>query len=364
MRISDRLRLAGKTLERRWAVLPAAGFAVAVFCLCFAGAILESVRQEKVAPYELTVIAQGSAPLTDGDAAALSQIEDVTAATAVLEVRATVKTGGDAAELTLTGMDGGYIEGVYARGGAYPADTVMPYIVLNEAACKAFSADAQEAPAIDWLNAGWTVRTGEGTRPVTARVCGLLAAGGDGETEEPAAYISLGAAKALAAQNGYASLRARVTDIGCAQRAANAAAALGLGVANSADELQAGWDMRMKEMTYLLVLGGFCLLCAAALTGAGRAVLLRRNACALEAMRWLGMKRRDFSRLFTLHALIICVAGLAAGILASLSLPSFLSGEPAGSSVFMLAAPFPAVMAGMAVCLAAGVLPACVAKRG
>ena len=138
MRIFDRIRLALKNLRGKWAVLPAAGVAIAAFCLCFAGAILTTVQQEKAQPYEL-IVSAGDASLSDNDMAEISQIEDVTAATAVLQVPATVSVGEYVAALTLTGADADYLEDSYSQGGVFPDDSVMPYIVLNEAALKRFS---------------------------------------------------------------------------------------------------------------------------------------------------------------------------------------------------------------------------------
>jgi hypothetical protein len=366
MRISDLIRLTASTLKGRWTVLPAVGFAIAAFCLCFAGAILTSVRQEQSQPYEIVVSAPEGKALTDSDAAALAQLGDVTAATAMLEVPTTVMMGDTDVKLTLTGMDSNYIEGSYAQGGAYPASTVMPYIVLSEAACKALAPDTAsmaEAPTVDWLNTSLSVQMGEGIKPVAAKVCGVLKPDDeDGETGEPAAYISLISARALLKQSGqntgYGSLRARVTDIGHAESAARAVAALGLTVSNSAEELQAGWDMRTKEMTYLLVLGGFCLLGAAALTAAGRAVTLRQQGKALETLLWLGMKGRDASRLLTLHTLIAAAFGAAAGILVSLLLPSFLLAGAEETSSYTLPVPWAAAALSLGVCLLAGVAPA------
>jgi hypothetical protein len=370
MRTSDLFHLAVKTLKGRWAVLPAAGFAIAAFCLCFAGAILSSVQEEKAQPYEIVVSAQEDKVLTDSDVAELSKIEDVLAATAILEAPVIVGSGDSSAALTLTGMDSAFIKGDYEEGGAYPPDTVMPYIVLNEAARKAFSdgssdASVTDAPKIDWLGASFWVQSGEGMKPVTAKVCGILAK--DEEEEEPAAYISIKSAKALMKQSGsstgYGSLRVRVTDIGHTDSVAKAIAVLGLMPLDSTKDLQTVWDMETMEMTYLLVLGGFCLICAATLAAVHRSALLWQDKKALEALFWLGMNNRDVSRLFTLHALVISVVGAAIGVLVSLALPSFLAAEMEENSVFLLSPPLISVLASLVICLAAGVVPTCVCMR-
>jgi hypothetical protein len=361
--------LAIKHLKGSWAILPALGFAIAAFCLCFAGAILATVQGEKAQPYELAVAAQESKSLTDNDVAEISKLEDVTAATGILEVPAKITAGEYTAELTLTGMDSSYINGTFSVGSTYPADTVMPYIVLNEAACKAFSIDSSagsgdatvsEAPEIGWLSVSFTVQLGEGMKPVTAKVCGLLTAADD-EDEEPAAYISLSSAKELLEQGGqsagYASLRARVTNIGRAKSVSKGIAELGLSVTNSTDELQAGWDADAKELTYLLVIGGFGLICASFLLAAWRALSLCRQKDEWEALRYLGIKERDIRKLFAIQAEMLSLFGIIIGILLALVLPSFLSTGEAMDSIFMLPIPFIIIIGSAVICIAVGLPP-------
>ena len=282
MKIADLMGLARKTLRGRWVALPVAGFAIGAFCLCFAGAAFTTVQREKAQPFELIVSAQGNRNIADDTIAKVLDIPGVAAATPVLPVAATVKAGSYSAELTLTGIDGAYL-GPFEQGGVFPQDSAMPYLVLNRAACRRFSNDTlgDEAdgsddgadvalPAIDWMNAGFTVQMGDGTRPVVSRVCGILA--GDGKEQEPAATISLPVAKALLRAGGQnpavLSARVRVDNIGAANGVARAVAALGLAAEDTNAALQEKWDGQMKELGYLLAAGLFSLLCAAVLLAA------------------------------------------------------------------------------------------------
>ena len=364
MRISDLLRIAWKTLRGRWAVLPAMGVAIAAFALCVAGAVLVSVQQEKSQPYELVATSQGGVKLSDSDVLAVSQLENVEAASAVMEVPVKLTAEAHTAELTLTGIDAAYLDKVYAQGGAYPADTVMPYIVLNDAACKTFStgddSTGSDAPVIDWLNASFTIQLGEGLHPVAAKVCGVLAADEAKEGQEPAAYISLFSAKMLQQQlgqsAGYMSIRVRVTDIGSAQRTSHAIAALGLSVSNTVAELQAGWDKRMELMTYLIVIGAFALLCSAVLLAAWRSISRLAQHDEWEALRILGMTQHMQRRIFAAQAGMLVLAGAAVGIIASLSLPSFLAAGEA-DTIFRLQPPVSAALVSVGICLIIGIVP-------
>lgn len=364
MRTSELLRIAWKTLRGRWAILPAMGVAIAAFALCFAGAVLVTVQQEKSQPYELVVTAQGDVQLSDSDVLAVSELENVEAATAVIEVPVKLTAEAYTADLTLTGIDAAYIDEAYAQGGVYPVDTVMPYIVLNDAARKAFIAEddnsISDAPAIDWLNASFTVQLGEGLRPVIAKVCGVLAADEAEEAQEPAAYISLSSAKALQQLGqgaGYMCIRARVTDIGSAQLASREISTLELSVSNTVVELQARWDQRMEQMTYLIVIGIFALLCTTVLLAAWRTISRFIQHDAWETMSILGMTQRMQRRIFATQAGILVLVGAAIGITTSLSLPSFLATGEA-DTIFRLQPSALAVLVSAGVCLISGIAPA------
>ena len=367
MRISDRLALAAKGLQGRWAVLPAAGMAIAAFCLCFAGAVLVSVQLEKAEPYELSVTAEA---LDDSDIQGVGALEDVMAATALLDVPAVVTANEYAAPFTLTGIQASCFREEFALGTEFPDSGVMPYIVLNKAALKTFEKEmgadvlyggdreseaSDGIPEVDWLNANVTVQMGEG-KPVVARICGVL--DGDADAQESAAYISLSAAKALLQGQGqipvYTAARVRITNIGAAEAVSRELARLGYAVSNSNAELQAKWDGEMKEMAYLIVVGAFGLLCSAVLLAAWRRISSLQDAGAYAALVWMGLRRGDIRALFTLQSLMISVTGAAIGILVSLMLPSFLTAGETVETIFLLTVPVGVVLLSAGICVLFG----------
>ncbi len=368
MRLFDLLRTAAQSLKGRWAILPAAGMAVGVFCLCFAGAALTVVQQEKSAPYELNVTA-GSAGLDDNAIAAIAALEDVTAATAVLQVPAEIAAGEYAAQLTLTGVESAYLTDGFSQGSVFPVSGVMPYIVLSAAACDAFASekteDETDMTQVDWLGTGTSVQLGEGMRPVVAKIAGVLDDGGndDEEMEEeiPTAYISIACAKELLRGSGqstdYIAANVRITNIGCADSVSKGIAALGLAATNANEELQSRWDGQIKEMTYLIVVGGFCMLCAAVLIAAWRRISLMEQRDAFAALQWSGVRGRDIGRMLTLQALMMAVIGMAIGILVCAVLPSFLPPELQGTSIFALPLPVGVALISAGICLIVGTVP-------
>jgi ABC-type antimicrobial peptide transport system permease subunit len=386
MRISDQIRFALKNLKGRWAVLPVIGFAIAAFCLCFAGAILTTMQDEKAQPYELVISGEEANSISDSDVIEITKLEDVTAATPVMQIPASISTGDYTAALTLTGIEASYLENSFSQGNAFPEDSVMPYIVLNEAALKQFS-DSEtskdkdstgdmgdeegtgntartdtEAPDVDWLNGSYSVQTGEGSKTVTSKVCGILSEGEDTEEEqEPAAYISISTAKELLRQNGqetnYTGANVRVKNIGSADSVSKSIAALGLTVTNSTEELQSGWDADNKEMTYLIVIGVFGLVCASVLLAAWRQNTLLKQKRAWEALIYIGLKASDMRNLFAIQTILLSLFGIALGLIVALTLPSFLSTGEIEPTNFMLTIPFVSVVISVIICIAAGLIP-------
>ena len=366
MRISDLLWMALKNLKARFMVLPVAAIAISTFCLCFAGAVLTSVQQEKGVPCELEVLS-GSEQLLESTLAGIAAIPDVTAVTPVLQVPVSLKTGGYTAQLTLTGMDASYLTEDFAQGGIYSDSSVMPYIVLNKAACKLFTdekgsgngtTDEEAEPPVDWLNSGVSIQTGENTRPIVAKLVGILSK--YDEDQEPAAYISIASAKALMQQGGlstdYMKANVRVTNAGWAESVSKAVTGLGLSVRDSNGATQAKWDTELKEMTYLILLSVFGLVCWALLAATRRKILLLEHKGTILALQWIGMKKQSIGQLFLLQSLMSVLLGITTGIIIGVAVPSFLRPELIDTSIFSLQIPFGVASVSAAICIAFGFL--------
>ena len=347
MGFSDLLQIAIKHIKGRWAVMVAFALAISAFCLSFAGAVLLSVSEEKSAPFALVAVTQSQGGITDAMLTEIGKIADVENATPVFSIPVQMSMGEYMAQLTLTGIKPAYLE----NHEGLPDAGVMPYILLNEAACKLFLKEDEvfrasaEAPKIDWLHTKVTLSTGEGSTPVTAKVNGLLSGERD---DEPAAYISLNAAKALLRTFGQPTLTQtayiRIKNIGYAESVIHALNGLGLVADNADTELQAKWDSRQQEMTYLFILGAFALLCAAAVLFAWQRISRAAQQTSYDMLFWLGMKQRDILRVFLLQSALLSAVGAGLGLLFAVILPLFLSQSLIGLSIFMLPIPIPVIL--------------------
>jgi ABC-type lipoprotein release transport system permease subunit len=217
--------------------------------------------------------------------------------------------------------------------------------------------DNTNAPKIDWLNASYSLQTGGSEQWIPSKVCGMIA--GSDKGQEPDAYVSLSAAKNLLQRSGqstnYTGAKVRVTNIGYTDSVSQAIAALGLNVTNSNAALQTKWDGEFKEMTYLIVIGAFCLLCSAVLLAVWRKISLQEQKEAWETLRWLGIKEKIIRSLFLAQAIMISLIGIAVGIIVALSLPSYLPPDLKGKSIYTLPIPFEVILLSIVICIIAAV---------
>lgn len=338
MRFSDLLKISLKSIRGKWPVFIAFGIGISVFCLYFAGTVFLTVRQEKSEPFELIVSNESSMGITDTVLAEILETPNVMNATPVVQIPVRLNIGGYNAELTLTGIDPSYLD---IQSGL-PVESVMPYILLNEAACKLFSTDNEirstaEAPKIDWLDTKVDITMGEDGAAIISKIFGVLASE---KNDEPVAYISLNSAKRLLKASGqtttYRQAYVRIKDIGCAESVGRALGVLQLTDNNVNAELQTKWDIETIEMTYLIVIGAFSLICSAVLLVAWRRIIFHEQQEAYTMLHWLGIKQKDITKLLTMQAVLAALIGVCVGFIVALTLPSFLPQDLRGISIFML----------------------------
>lgn len=329
MRLGDYLALAGHGTRRGFETAFVLFTAAAVAALCFSGAGLAAIRDEKDEPWELTVTAPGWLALTEQSVLDFQAMDGVTDATGVVEVPVTARTGKYAAGLTLVGLDGDYLEGlVYTEGEPFPESGAMPWLVLSRAAAQSFAdpedktkRSANYMPDVDWLGADFSLELGENT--VSARVSGIF------EGDEPAAYISRDIARALLQSqglpSGYAGARVRVTNIGAAEAVSGAVTDLGYQVANRDSARQENWDARTREAVCLAALAAAGFLCAGMVRLAGNA-LDRENARRRDdALRWAGMRESSIRGVGALRSIRLSLTGAALGLAAHYLISSLLA---------------------------------------
>jgi len=352
MKCWDTCKLAFKGLRRGWAAIIVLGIMMSVVCFSFAGAIQLSMKSEKAKPCELTIQASDTAKLTDQSVSDILQIPNVMAATGMMEVPVTLKSGKYTATLTLCGIDRGYLKDGFSFGGLFPETSVMPYIVLNGAAVKQFvdkenppAPDQTDyAPAINWVSAGIALSFGEdASKPITSKVCGILESKGEEEEETPAGYTSISVAKELLRNQNmpaeYTSIAVRLQSIGLAKDVAKRISDLGYTASDPSVELQAVWERREMEMTNLIMVGAIGLLYFSFLIAAVDRGNLFEEHRQLDTMRWIGMTTSNLKVIYFLRTAIADTVGVFLGITISYIIPSFVPEEQTATSIFALQVP-------------------------
>lgn len=169
------------------------------FFLFSLGLFME-IRDEKEEPFLLS--AQNS-QITAQELQILSEEPEISAISAVYEISASVQVNEVSADITLYGMESNFFETIkkeMIRGTIYQDSTAMPYLVLNEAACREILRvqSGKQAADLDGLmsntrmgKAGTVIRLGE--EVLSAGICGLVKDG----LETPAAYLSQESARRL-----------------------------------------------------------------------------------------------------------------------------------------------------------------------
>lgn len=345
MRILDLFSIALKNLRGRWMVMPALCIAVSMFCFCFAGTVLTTVQQEKSMPCELIITSEGSG-ISDSTIAEISKTPDVLAVTPILPVSMNVRVQDKSEQLTMLGIDADYLRGTYAEGDVFPKSSVMPYIVLNQETSKLFKNDKAddngETIEVDWLNANVSVQVSEEARPVISKISGILS--DDEELQEQAAYISLSCAKQLLEKSGqstdYTKVKARIKNIGCAERISDAIHTLGLNVINTNKDLQTKWDMQTKEMTYLMGAGVLCFVCFLVLTVAWIKITILARNTEYNTLLWVGARNSEIRWISAIQVFVISLIGIGIGSVVASSLRFFITPKFKETSIFAIAIPF------------------------
>ena len=257
-----------------------------------------------------------------------------------------------------------------AMGGAFPGDSPMAHIVLNESAEKLFvdledppsPSDTDYSPDIDWLKAGIALYPDGDpeAKPATAKVCGILS--GNGDMEDAAGYIGISAAKAILNNRdmptGYAYALVRVIDMGAAADVTRRIRSLGYIVEDTDPQSQVKWDGQEKERTYLLWMGILSLVCGALLMASIQRVMISQQRDEIDMLRWMGMPQRAIGRIFYWQAGATGIAGSALGILISYLIPAFIPAEQKAMSNFALPLPPLAALSVGVLCISISILPA------
>lgn len=200
-----------------------------------------------------------SSKMDSSDASKIRSITGVKNTTLIYEINTSISLSGYQAELTLKGIESSFLSEDFSIGGIFPDQTVMPYIIINEAAQKTFfdtdtnTITDEAIQNLDWMNAMVILRMGE--KEIIAKICGILK--NQEETSTPEAYISIPSAKSLLQESGQTpeatTLWIQIENAGLQGKLQNQLQLMGFTAENADTGLIQKWNQTQLEIKYLLL---------------------------------------------------------------------------------------------------------------
>lgn len=286
MKGKERIRLAFRTLPGWQTILSAAGIAAAVVCLTIGGRGYAEIRKEKAQPCEVkgTMAANGEA------LEKIRGMEEIISVSRAWEAEGEIRYGDYRSPVRLIGVDADYLDGEWLEGEAYPDETAMPYVVLNEAAAEGFQdekkAGIPEDGQPEWLTDGFQLEEGG----AELRVCGILKDG----AEEARAYLSQAQWTGLLgggqeAQDAF-TFWVRLQNEGVMEGAQKSLASLGMQLTDQGEDQAAEWADRTERQMLYLGVGGFVFLWALLLFGYQLRLHSLKQKQAEHTLEWMGLR--------------------------------------------------------------------------
>ena len=281
----ERIRLAFRTLPGWQTLLSVAGIAAAVVCLTIGGRGYAEILKEKSQPCEV----KGTMAANNEALEKIRNLEEVLSVSRIEETEGVLLFDDYQSQVRLIGVDAGYLNGEWQMGEAYPNETAMPYVVLNEAAVKGFQdkkkARIPEDKQPDWLSYSFQL---EGLK-TELRVCGILKDG----AEDARAYLSL--SQWMGIQGGgkeeeeALTFWIRLKKEGVKGQAVKNLTSLGMQMTDQGEAQDAEWSVRIERQVLYLGVGTFAFLWSLLLFGYQlRLGAVQRNQTE-HVLVWMGL---------------------------------------------------------------------------
>lgn len=217
--------------------------------------VWKTLREEKRMPRVIETSIDWQIP----DLSALGDIDGVARSTPVIRVSGTLSWEDAKLDCEIQGVYASWLEGHFAQGGVFPDGSTMPFLVLNEAAAKAF---LQEDGRNITAAAGTDIQLTAQGDSQKAQICGILKDG----SETPAVYMSYDTARRIAPQSGDGiDILLYLNHQGDSEDVIKALRKRHFTVSPLEDE-SFRWELMEKQYGMLFLVSFACILCSAMLT--------------------------------------------------------------------------------------------------
>lgn len=272
--------------------------------------VWKDLREEKQTPRALEISAERDMV----DLNILTNIEGVSRVTPVIQIEAEMAYEEAKWNCHIQGVYASYMEVKFTQGGVFPDDSTMPFLVLSQAAAKAFT---QEDGSNVTVDAGTEITmTAEGSSQ-KAVICGIFQDG----SETPAVYMSYETARKAYPQSGSTNLLLYLPHRGDSEKVMKALSKWGF--AASAPENEAiRWGLMEKQYSMLFLVSFTCILGSAMLTQERR----KREDTSGEAAVLLlsGMTAAEVKAIYPLRVALTGVLALSLAVILAVITGSFI----------------------------------------
>lgn len=273
-------------------------FLIGIYLVFPASALFLDLQKDRKTGLEITATA--TRPVDIGK---LREIKGIRRLSPVIKLKGTIAYGEYVLETEIEGIIGTYLEEENIDGVVFPDGSSMPYIILNEAALKAFK-DSNDNSLYNEETNGHVILSFETDNP--AVICGII----DDDEEEPEVYMNYDAAKLLGGLQGQYEIRLRLTSAGYGRDVIRELKAYGLEVQQEYGQMEL-WDVTKQKITQQCLSSLSFLVCAVLLTRKNYTLEKIQRCDEIKNLRLSGLSQKNLRLVFVLRlviVLLLCVA--------------------------------------------------------
>ncbi len=263
--------------------------------------------EELSSPYVLSGSVSGQAELEK-----YYEISSIDVATPVLNVDATLSGQIASLSASITAVTSDYVDVTFLRGGVFPDESNMPFLVLNRYAAEHFTTQDDTVIALDVND---TVMMTIQEREVFSVICGIFEDGLD----QPVAYMSYTVASRILPKEETIDLLFRLKRTDNLEEAAKKLDKLNVSITYDRS-FPERWKLT-KQQIYQTFLSALVLLLCSAVQMAGQNKRERQEALPqLQALCLCGLNQGQVGMLFVLRTLFTELTCFAVGIMGAIIL--------------------------------------------
>ena len=241
-----------------------------------------------------------------------NEISSIDVATPVFNVTSTLSNEEASLSASITAVTSDYVDVTFLRGGTFPDESNMPFLVLNRYAAEHFTTQDDTVIAVDVND---TVMMTIQEQEVSAVICGIFEDG----LEQPVAYMSYTVASRILPKEETIDLLFRLKRTDDLEEAAKELDKLHVSVTYDRS-LPERWKLT-KQQIYQTFLSALVLLLCSAIQMAGQNKRERQEALPqLQALCLCGLNQGQVGMLFVLRTLFTELACFAVGIMVAMIL--------------------------------------------